>query len=491
MRAVAALLALVAPLAAASLAGAADRALVIGLDRHADQRLDAPLGTPAANDVAAMRLLLTTKLGFADGNVRVLADETATAEAIRLAFGEWLIAGTGPGDRVFLYFAGHGYFTLDEDREGLVPFDARVSAADGKLKIDGLVSDQEIARLLEALAGRSVTLVVDAGFSGRVSRGDGKAGAADLFRAPPLPEATRQIVVEAKAAEQKEKGSWLDGIAAGVDASVWSAVSLGQVAMIDATDPSRPGGIFTRLFVEGLAGKADRNGNGSVSNAELLAFVTEGSQSYCRANQTVCEMGLTPRLDPAAAHGLAVLPDKAPVKAAAVTPDAVTDLLAKGNSLGVALRRTPEGPVHVGDKDIRFHVTSPHDGFLILLNLTDSGELIQLFPNQFSRQRDSDGRIRAGAELMVPDEYYGLRFDAAAPSSGRIIAVVARRKIDWDKAVGTRAIEVIPREEALQSFLPEIAAALGNPVASADPNLNTEPVEWSVATLRYEITPRP
>jgi hypothetical protein len=152
---------------------------------------------------------------------------------------------------------------------------------------------------------------------------------------------------------------------------------------------------------------------------------------------------------------------------------------------------TPEGPITVGMRDMRFHVTSPHDGFLILLNLTDQGELIQLYPNQFSRKQDREGRIRAGAPLMVPDDFYGISFDATAPSAGQIIAVVAKRKIDWDKAVGTRAIAVIPREEAVQTFLPQIAAALGEPAATSSAQDNTEPMEWSVASLRYEIKPKP
>jgi len=49
---------------------------------------------------------------------------------------------------------------------------------------------------------------------------------------------------------------------------------------------------------------------------------------------------------------------------------------------------------------------------------------------------------------------------------------------------------VIPRQQAVKTFLPEIAAALGNPQADADPRDNTEATDWSVATLRYEIKPR-
>lgn len=499
MRIAAGLLALLLPLGAAE---AADRALLIGLDRHADQRLDARKGTPAANDLAAMRLLLSTRLGFAVPDIRSLADEEATGDAIRAAMREWLVDGTTPGDRAFLYFAGNGYFTPDESGdeadgldEGLVPYDARLSVEGGALAIDGLVTDDFIGELLAALKGRKVTLLFDAGFSGRVSRGDAE-NEADLLRAPPLPEATRAIVVEAKGseqvAEQKAEGGFLDPVPEGVEVVALTAVSQSQTAMIDASDPDRIGGLFTRLYIEAVGeGRADRNRNGTVSNSELIAYLTEGSKAYCDAHKAQCEMGLTPRLEPAAAHAEAGIAEAKPEAAKALTADTVSDFLAKGNTLGIGLAMTPEGPVTVGMRDMRFHVTSPHDGFLILLNLTDEGDLIQLFPNQFSRQQDREGRIRAGAPLSVPDGYYGIRFDATAPSTGQVIAVVAKRKIDWDKAVGTRAIEVIPRQEAVQSFLPQIAAALNEPAATSSPEENTEAMEWSVATLRYEIKPKP
>ena len=50
----------------------------------------------------------------------------------------------------------------------------------------------------------------------------------------------------------------------------------------------------------------------------------------------------------------------------------------------------------------------------------------------------------------------------------------------------TRSIEVVPREQAKQVFLPAIAGALDKP-ADADKDTATRAVDWSVATLRYEM----
>ena len=498
MRRLATAVVLVAMAGAASGALASDRALLIGIDSYSDARLNVKQGKPGVNDVAAIRSLLRGKLGFAARDIHVLTNAAATGAAIRDELASWLIAGSQPGDKVYLYFAGNGYFTPDTKgtqadglAEGLVPYDAKMSEAGGKLALSGLVLGDEIGDALKQMTGRHVTLVMDTGFSGLVTRSATNDQQNVLFRAPPVAAANRAIVVEAKVAQQKQEGAFLHNLPAGLDLAVWEAVSASQTAMLD---PLRPGfgGIFTSLYLEALRdGKADANHNGQISNPELLAYISEGSKAYCSSRPDVCQMGLTPRLEPASAFGhQAYVEGKKPVDEHKLSIDTVKDYLTKGNKADVVLTQTPPSPVHVGDKDIRFHIASKHDGYLILLDLSDDGQLTQLFPNQFSRRKNADGEVRANAELMIPDDYYGLRFNATSATSGQIIAIVARHKVDWEEAVGTRAIEVIPRQEAVTSFLPQIAAALGNPVANADPDDNTEPTDWSVATLRYEIKPR-
>jgi len=211
-------------------------------------------------------------------------------------------------------------------------------------------------------------------------------------------------------------------------------------------------------------------------------------------------MGLTPRLDPGTAHGLVAYSDKVSVtangtgkKAAGqgkLTVDIVTDLLAKGNVDKVVLKQIPPTPVHVGTKNIRFQVVSPHAGYLLLLNLTDAGKLIQLYPNQFSSKHETDrtGVLNAHSPLTVPDVYYGMRFNATTPSKGYIVAVVMRDKVDFGSKIKTRAIEVIPRQEATET-LTTIAEKIGTPVKADTVDENTDFVHASVATMRYEILP--
>ena len=202
-------------------------------------------------------------------------------------------------------------------------------------------------------------------------------------------------------------------------------------------------------------------------------------------------MGLTPALSPAKAHGGVALAGTSGGGVQKVDLDTLTDYLSKGNGDGLTVRQIPPSPVKVGTRNIRFQVTSPHAGYVILLNLSDDGKLIQLFPNQFSKKNaaDRDGAIRANAPLTVPDAYYGLKFNASAPSRGSIVAIVSRDPVKFGANVTSRKIEVIPSAEVTQSYLPKLAAALGTPVNTNSMKQNNSAAKWSVATLPYEIRP--
>jgi hypothetical protein len=193
----------------------ADRALVIGIDRYADQKFGAA-GTSSANDVAAIGALLTGALGYGASDVKLLTDEGATRDAILAAFQSWLIDGTKAGERAFFYFSGQGYFEKDTNGdeadgldETLVPFDARVGDGDPP-DVAGMFSDDELAALIGKLDGRKVTVVVDAGHSGLVSRDAVTAAADGSVRAAALGSKTRSIVVEPAAKAQKAEGAPLD-----------------------------------------------------------------------------------------------------------------------------------------------------------------------------------------------------------------------------------------------------------------------------------------
>lgn len=464
---------------------AADRALVVGIDRYADPKLDLG-GNGSARDVAAIVGLLQSSLGYGAGDIRVLADGAASRAAIIDGFDTWLIDGTKAGDRVFFYFSGQGHFVPDTDGDEADGLDETLVPADGAVSgssIAGGISDDELTALLQKLAGRKATVVIDAGHSGLVSRGAAAAPAnAKAFRAAVLQPLTRSIIVEPSAKAQKAEGAPIDTAALGGDVAVFTATSGGQAPLVDEDG----GGVFTKAFVAAAGPDgADANGNGVVSNAEILADVQEKSADACAATEG-CELGLTPTLEPVAALGAS--PILSAAAADHLTPDQVLDFFGKGNTFGVSLEQFPPSPVHVGDRDIRFRIVSPAQGNLVLLDLGDDGTLIQLFPNEHSRKGGREGFILADSPIVVPDDYYGISFNATSPTSGTLIALVTGEPVELPPTVATRKIEVIPRQEATEVFLPELAGVLGAPV-DAGANTPTRAIDWSVATLRYEIIP--
>ena len=480
-------------LALAGLAGlaatpaAADRALVVGIDRYGDSHFSQGSDS-SAHDAAAIVDMLKTSLGYKDADIKVLADDKATRAGILDTFNAWLIAGTKPGDRVFFYFSGQGYFQKDESGhsadgldETFIPFDATVGPGDPP-PIGGAILNSELTVLLRKLDGRKVTVGVDAGFSGLVSDGKTAPPTNDgAFRVPAIGGKTRSIVVEPSAKAQKAGGAPLDTSGLGADIAVFTATSGGQAALVEGGE-----GAFTKAFVDSIKDKgADANHNGIVSNAEILAFLRDRSKTAC-ADTAGCTLGLTPTLEPAAAAGETPAAGPPPVADAKLTPDRVLDFFAKGNTAGVTLEQIPPSPVPVGTKDIRFRVTSPETGSLILLDLDDDGTLTQLFPNEHTRDRQREGHILANSPITVPDDYYGIHFNATSPTSGTLIAVVTAEPIELPVGVKTRKIEVIPREQATEVFLPAIAAALDAP-ADTGADTATRAIDWSVATLRYEI----
>lgn len=143
------------------------RALLIGIDAYpnAEDRLEG-----CVNDVFLMSATLQES-GFEPGQIRVVLNERATAEAIRARL-QWLLEGAKDQDRRLLYFSGHGaqmpgYGASEEvDRldEVLVPYDFDWTAATA-------ITDDDLAELYTQLPyGVSFAAVFDCCHSGGLTR---------------------------------------------------------------------------------------------------------------------------------------------------------------------------------------------------------------------------------------------------------------------------------------------------------------------------------
>ncbi|MGF6171813.1 caspase family protein [Ensifer sp. 4252] len=481
---------------------AADRALLIGIGNYQNLSPKLFLHGPK-NDLVAMEGLLTGTLGFTRSSIRVLKDEQATRAAVLSSIDEWLIAGTEPGDRAYLYYSGHGLQVTDLDGdeddgmdEALAPFDLVAKDKDR----DGAITDDELDAILERLKGRAVTLVIDACYSGTISRSlsDDVSAGIDGARFLPHPEAkpvqqalTRGLRIDLGAVDKPARVNE-SGIVA------WSASAPYEVAWDDVRLPAESRqGVFTAAYVAGqMDAAADANANGLTSNAELFEYVTAHSAAYC-ASQEKCET-LDPQLETKAQNlgGSAVAPAQAGAQAMAryqpVTGDgtgkasyqdanavdAVGDIVGKIDAGDVAISLDRPTLMKVGDV-FKLTVASKVAGSLILLDVNANGAATQIFPNEFAQKITP---LSAHVPFTLPDEYYGFDFEASGKGESAFVALVVNDAVDLvDVAPKTRGLKV---ELNAREALSEIVSRLQKTWTD---DLDKRGIRWSVGILRYHV----
>jgi hypothetical protein len=157
---------------------AADRALVVGVDFYADKGLNPTDG--AVDDAKAMQKLLIEQFGFPPSSIRMLLNEQATARNISASFQSWLINETRPGDRVFFFYAGHGFQAPDDngdekDRmdEVITPYDVTILTSGSQITLpdeNTFIRDDKFNDFIAELSGRRSVFIFDSCNSGTISR---------------------------------------------------------------------------------------------------------------------------------------------------------------------------------------------------------------------------------------------------------------------------------------------------------------------------------
>ena len=473
-----------------------DRALLIGINHYPADEITDLQG--AVNDVHNMRDLLTGHLGFDAGQVRVLTDAQATREGILAGIRDWLVAGTRPGARALLYFAGHGVQQPDGDDgdeedgldEALVPHDTRpASAAGGLPRYANLILDDEVGALFDELADRRAYLIVDSCFSGTITR--------DLSLVSPDPRVVRTILPRRGAA----RGATATRSAAPELPTVpapgfveregnlvaWTAVASNQLALEDVVAPRRQG-FFTGRFVRGIAEKAaDLNRDGRIVHWELLDYVRRESEAYCASQQRHCRGGLTPTLEGPLDIFERDVRDLAVVADGASNAEVADAALGHGNAADVRLEMLPSRRVRL-DQELIYRVHSGRSGHLLLVDVNAAGEVTQLFPYALPGRPTPDARIEAGGTVEIGRPGSRIRLWAAEPTGpGTLFAVVTEDPVSLDGLVsadrGFESVADAPR------WLRAIGERLREPLMSKDGTW-TRTRRWSFARLDYEIVAR-
>lgn len=477
-------------------AQARDRALVVGINRYPGISMN---GLPAdlrgaVPDARAFADALVDVFGFERGDIRLLLDGQATRGAILAGLEEWLIAGSRPGDRVVLYFAGHGataYVTDPDGRSRLTSTLVPADAADDPVRhsVANMIEGRAIGSYLERLKDRHVTVVADSCHSGSVTRGlDGPSGDEPLVRTitPRIPIGlagdgyTRSLQSEVKAETRFVKvGPRNSGRGS---LAVWSATTLDQLAY-DRKDGS--GGVFTQSFVERLH-KAKAPGSHGLTAGSLYNYVREQSELFC-AN--VACPGLTPQLEtnvPEYRTALLV-PDRATAAPPNTATQAVADatsVLSHRNDFPLKVEIMPSPRPRLGDA-VQFRITSGEAGTLVVLDSNPDGKLYQLFPSGACRNDPGLRSVRAKAPYTIPDASFGCRFIARDAGPGTLMVLVAEQALDLSRVIGAH-LDLKPVSDP-RGLVVEYAEAVQAAHITPDLTIPNGRYRWSFVTMPYTI----
>lgn len=216
-------------------------AVVLGVERYRDL----PQARWAARDAALVRRYAIDALGVSDdrNHLYVRTDADVTGNEFRKLFADdgWLARRVKPTTDLFVYWSGHGAADIATRTPYLIPFDGDANYA--------RETGYSLATLYEQLArldARSITVVVDACFTG-------------LTRSHTvLTPGARPIVVSIEHPALRRENM-----------AVFAAARGDQTA---SDFPPKRHGLFTYMWLDGLRGAADADGDRAITVEELEQY---------------------------------------------------------------------------------------------------------------------------------------------------------------------------------------------------------------------------
>jgi metacaspase-1 len=444
---------------------AKDKALVIGIGKYEHARnLRGP-----KNDVLAITDMLVGQLNFNKSDIKVLQDNLATKTGILEAIDSWLINGTRPGDRVFIYYSGHGEQLADQSGDEFEDhMDEAIIAYDSAANHKSWLLDDEVSSKLEKLNGRQIMAIFDSCHSGSITRAGFSDANLDFAKKTPGWDSDTAITrgFQQVTKHQKE-GGFIDG---NHQAIAFFAVAPQQEAIDDwKSEPGRPHGVFTEAIAKGAKGAADYNHDSEVSYAELLDYTRQQSEKYCQDYMKGCSgNNLTPMLEiPASMRSAdfksfgrfsfepikpSAQADKPPTAIGEQVKPPVSQTIAAAlpyrNDAGLRLAMIPDSRLRLRE-DVSYKIYSPRAGQLLVFDVSADNTVTQLFPNQLKsenpieacRKLTLDQGIQAGIEIQIPDKNcMNFTFQAQEPiGKGKIVAILIEDAVNTKDLLGAAA----------------------------------------------------
>jgi len=216
-------------------------AVVVGIAKY--QHPDVPEVEFAVNDAQAIKRVLIDTLGYREDRVLLRTNEDASVGRLKSLMRQELPARVIAGKSdVFVYYSGHGAPNADTREASLIPWDYDPRYA---LTSDSAYPLKEFYSDLGKLKARSVTVTLEACFSGRSESGMVLKDVSPPYIEVPLPELPTGLVVTATG--PREVATW---------------------------DREHRHGLLTYYFLRALHGEA-ADEKGRVTAAQLERYLKE------------------------------------------------------------------------------------------------------------------------------------------------------------------------------------------------------------------------
>lgn len=466
--------------AAGGPACAADRALLVGIERYADARIPETPGAEA--DAREMAAMLRSRFSFAADSVKLLLGADASGAAIVHAFRSWLIDATRPGDRVFFHYAGHGS-QLDDDNgdevdgrdETLAPYDTEPDTGANEVR------DDAFEGLILGLQGRRVVMVFDACHSGTISRGSpglAKFPRGGGARYLPRPEQFRELQKQAPAAGsaqsymvrpaadsrgQKRSGSAFLGereIGAVTGVVVISAAAPDQIVYpLEVGNDVR--GALSHLL-------GDLHQSASPTVDEIRTQLASRVRALQRARKLYGSQ--EPQVE-------VISPLRIDDQPLFASWDVVPALaIANPNStLAVKLATLGGRTRYRLGEAVAYQVTTSAEGYVYLLIFSSDHSAGCLFPNS----EDDDNHLGAGTTTIPRPRL--APFEAQEPAGRDLVVALLASKPLWLRCDDVRTWDDLLRRVGIDALTRAVESA-----ASATRGSPEKPLDWQAAVVAVE-----
>ena len=428
--------ALAAPAAAQTAPAARNtrHALVIGIGDYLDPEVPELRGIP--HDMLSARRMAAA-MAIPESNIRMLRDHDATADRIRQELSA-LNARVADGDRVFIYYSGHGTRWYDETikldgcTEGLM-------ASDGKV-----LTNIELGQRLAPMAQRADKMLVfyDACFSGGVAGAPFRTRSLRIGADTITPKFTRAGSPSQCAQPSNFRTRSLALVMQQERALPQNVVHIAASRPDEVSfDSSAQGGFATVGWRDCLLGQAqDLDGSGAITVDEVTrcaqAKVTSalagqpgilGQQMTVAGNESFVPAWMGAAFAaPVAVAAPVIAPLPAPAPAAPAPPpkpatpaEVLAELHQQRDGSRRVVATVRQARLKIGSDALEIDITPARDGHLyIALAGSDGKSLYLLYPNELAQ----DNRVRAGQRLSLPGK--GWEVVAAGPAGTETLLVM-------------------------------------------------------------------